>query len=128
VKAGTSVGIAGQTFAGDFSDTVLGLSARARLGGAPWSVELVVGPSLHITSLSGAALDTGRPSSVQRGDPALDGAVVPQISLGARLRLGVFLGASVLLRTQRYSLNEDLVLRLPPVGFDLGGRASLALD
>ncbi len=104
------------------------MSARARLGGEPLSVEVLTGPSLHWTSLSGTATASGRSATIQRFDTAVDVAVVPQISLGARARIGVLLGASVLLRTQRYSLGDDVLLSVPPVSFDLGGRASLAFD
>jgi hypothetical protein len=128
LRAGTSPGIATSTFAGSFSETVVGLSARTRLGGDRLSVELATGPSLHVTSLTGVEIATGTPSSILRGDPGLEVAAIPQLALGARLRLGLFLGASFLLRTQRYSLDADLVFRLPAVGLDLGGRASLALD
>jgi hypothetical protein len=53
---------------------------------------------------------------------------VGDVALGTRVRLGPLVGASLLLRTQRYSLLGDLVLRMPPVVLDLGGRVSLALD
>lgn len=128
VKGGLNEDVSSGTFTGSLSDTVLDLNARGMLARDALSLELAVGPSLHVTSLSGAVSAGARSVSVQRGDAALDASLVPQLSLGARVRLGLFLGASVLLRTQRYTVGQDLVLRLPPLGFDLGGRASLALD
>jgi hypothetical protein len=89
---------------------------------------VLTGPSLHLTSLSGTATATGRSATIERLDPAIDTVVVPQVSLGARARIGLFLGSTVLLRTQRYSLGDDVLLRVPAVAFDLGGRASLAFD
>ncbi len=127
VISGLNQEIAGASFTGSLSDTVVELNARGMLASEPFSLELAAGPSLHVTSLSGA-IPFGRPASVQRGDPALDTSLVPQLSLGPRLRVGLFLGSSILLRTQRYTVGQDLVLKLPQVGFDLGGRASLALD
>jgi hypothetical protein len=128
VRAGTSVGFSSRSFVGTFSDLAAGASARARLGGQRLSVEVLAGPSLHLTSLSGTSTETGRSTTIQRVDPALDVAVVPQVSLGGRAGIGLFFGSTVMLQTQRYSLDSDLLLRVPAVGFDIGGRASLALD
>jgi hypothetical protein len=128
LRAGASGSFSPRSFVGTFSDTAAGASARARLGGEPLSVEVLIGPSLHLTSLSGTATATGRSATIQRLDPAFDIVVIPQVSLGARARVGLFLGSTVLLRTQRYSLDTDEILRVPAVAFDMGGRASLAFD
>jgi hypothetical protein len=127
-RAGTSLDVEGPRFTGSFSDTVVGASARARLARDRFSLEVAAGPALHVTSLSGAEITSGRSSSVQRGDPAVDVALIPELALGGRLRLGLLLGLDALLRTQRYTLDGDLVLSLPTVAFDLGAIASLGLD
>ncbi len=128
VKAGLNQEVSSAAFAGSLSDTSLHLDVRGLWEHEPFVLEGAVGPSLHVTQLSGAVVGSGATSSVLRGDPALSVAFSPQISVGSRLRLGLSLGTSILLRTQRYSVGPDMVLRLPPVGFDIGGRASLALD
>jgi len=127
-RAGTSLDVESPTFTGSFSDTVVGASARARLGYERLSLELAVEPALHVTSLSGAEIGSGRGSSIQRADPAFDVGLIPQVAVGDRLRLGLFLGLDALLRTQRYVLDGDVVLSLPALAFDLGAIASLGLD
>lgn len=127
-RAGTSLDVASPRFAGSFSDTGVGLTVRGAVALAPLWLEVDAGPSVQVTSLTGAEIATGRPSSIMRADPSFDMALVPQIALGTRLRLGLFFGLEALLRTQRYVLDGDVVLRTPPLLFDLGGRASLALD
>jgi hypothetical protein len=126
-RAGTNLGVSSTQFVGGFSDTTIGISARARFGGA-LSIEGAGGPALHISSFSGTATRTGRSTTFLRVNPALDAAVIPQLSFGNRARVGLWFGATVLLRSQRYSLDEELLLRVPTVSFDLGGRASFALD
>lgn len=127
-RAGTSLDVTGARFAGSFSDTSVALTARGAVAIRPLWLEVAAGPSLEITSLTGAEIATGRTSSILRADPAFDLAFVPQLALGDRLRLGLYFGLDAFLRTQRYLLGSDLVLRVPPVSLDLGGRASLALD
>lgn len=128
VLAGPNQDVSSGGFNGSLSDTVVALTVRGRLGNDPLSIEGAMGPSLHVTSLSGTVLGSAHATSIQRGDPALDASVVPQVLVGSRLRVGLFLGTSVLMRTQRYTVGQDLVLKLPLVGFDIGGRASVALD
>jgi hypothetical protein len=127
-RAGTSLDVASTRFAGSFSDTGVGLTVRGAVAMAPLWLEVDAGSSLQVTSLTGAEIATGRASSIMRADPSLDLALVPQLALGSRLRLGLFVGLGALLRTQRYVLDSDVVLRIPPLVLDLGGRASLALD
>jgi hypothetical protein len=128
VRAGPNADVAASSFAGSFGDVVVGALARARLGGDVLSVDVGAGPTLHITSLSGTGGATDRAVSVQRADPALDIEGALDVALGARVRLGPLVGADLLLRRQVYSLNADVVLRMPPVVFDFGGRVSVALD
>jgi hypothetical protein len=128
VLAGPNVDVLSPGFVGNFGDVVIGSTARARLGSNLLSVELGAGPSVHVTSLSGTGVASGRSASVGRADPAIEVETLADIALGTRVRLGPLLGTSLLLRTQRYSLQSDLVLRMPPVLLELGGRVSLALD
>jgi hypothetical protein len=127
-RAGTSLDVTSPRFAGSFSDTGVGLTVRGAVAVAPLWLEVDADPSLQVTSLTGAEIATGLASSIMRADPSFDLALVPQLALGARLRLGLFVGLEALLRTQRYVLDGDVVLRVPPLVLDLGGRASLALD
>jgi hypothetical protein len=115
-------------FVGTFSDVAVGASARARIGSAALSGELGAGSSLHVTTLSGTGVASGRSASVGRVDAAMDLEAAGDVALGTRVRLGPVVGTSFLLRYQRYSLRSDLVLRMPPVLLDFGGRVSIALD
>jgi hypothetical protein len=128
VLAGPNIDVLAPGFVGNFGDVDVGADARARLGGSSLSLEIGAGPSVHVTSLSGTGVASDRSTSVARVDPAIEVEAVADIALGARVRLGPLVGASLLLRTQRYSLEGDLVLRMPTAVFDLGGRVSLALD
>jgi hypothetical protein len=128
VRAGTSLDVSRPAFVGTFDETLVGLWARTRLGGGVLWIEIAAGSSLHVTSLSGTSLASQRSASIGRADASLDLAAVPELALGARVRLGLLLGTSVLLRYQRYTLADDTILRMPLVGLDLGGRVSLALD
>jgi hypothetical protein len=128
VRAATSLDIASPSFVGSFDETLLGLWARTRFGSGTVSIEIAAGSSLHVTSLSGTAPATKRSASIGRADPSLDLAAIPELALSTRVRLGLLLGASAMLRYQRYTLGDETLLRMPPVGLDLGGRVLLALD
>jgi len=126
--AGPSLDIAGPLFAGTFSDSSVAATARARVERQHFAIELELGPALHITSLAGTSLSTTRSASVQRGDVALRGVIVPELVLSRRVAVGLPLGLATFLRTQRYEIGNDLVLRTPLLTFDFGGRVSFALD
>jgi hypothetical protein len=128
LRAGPRLDIATASFSGSFGDVVVGASARTRISTLALSIELGAGPSLHVTSLSGTGVGSVRTASIQRFDPALDVEVDGDIALGSRVRVGPLVRTSILLRNQRYVLQNDPVLRLPPVLFDFGGRVSLSLD
>jgi hypothetical protein len=125
---GPNVDVVTPGFVGNFSDVAAGASARARAGNASLSAEVGAGPSLHFTSLSGTGVASGRSASVSRVDAAIDLEAAGDVALGTRVRVGPVFGTSLLLRYQRYSLRNDLVLRMPPVLLDFGGRVSIALD
>lgn len=126
--AGPGVDVSDALFAGTFSDASFGATARARFTRASFAVEIDVRPALHWTSLSGTSLATARTLSIQRGDASLGATVVPELALGKRLAIGTPLGVDAFLRTQLYVLGSDVVLQVPTIAFDFGGRLSLALD
>ena len=128
-RFGTGIPIDAASFQGRFSDTALSASAQLRAPLASLiAMELGVASTFHITSIDGVLVAEHRLTGATRVNPSLDGLLMVDYALGGRVGAGLFANMSFLLRTQTYSVVTDSVLRLPPVGLDVGARLSVALD
>jgi hypothetical protein len=106
--------------------TVRGL-AQSGVGLGRFRLQLELGPSLHILSLSGTAFaQAARATSDQRVDVSLDGALTLKLPLG-RFFVGAQVGGFVVLERQRYLLAGIPLFTLAPLGSEVGAVVGVKL-
>ncbi len=114
-------------FSGTFTDVTLGLSVRGRLHLRRWmSVELGLGPGLHVTTIEGSSPSGDLSGRVSRVDPSLDALLGVEFGWGP-LRVGPVVGLTFLMRYQHYTVGPQSVLDVPPTQVQGGLRLGVEL-
>ena len=128
IQAGPGVSVGTGSFQGELREGSVEVTARLRKRAGRWmAFELECGPALFLTSLAGQASD-GTHLHALRLDPAVNLGAIADLSLGARVSLGLLLEGSALFRFQRYSLDGAPLLDGPAVLGLAGLRLSLEVD
>ncbi len=114
-------------FSGTFTDVSTGLMVRGRLPLRSWLwLEGGFGPGLHFTSLDGSSPTGDVAGHVSRTNVSLDALVAVEFAW-RWLRAGPFLGTSFMLQSQRYFIDQELVLDVPTAQVQLGLRIGAEL-
>jgi hypothetical protein len=126
--AGPSVDVSRPgVFTGTYSDVTTGVMVRGRIPLRTWLwLELGLGPGLHFTTLDGSSPSGDVLGHVNRTDVSLD-VMVGVEAAWKWLRVGPFLGTSFMLQSQRYFIDQDLVLDVPTAQLQLGLRLGVEL-
>lgn len=129
LQAGSGVSVGTPAFQGELRGASLELTARLRVQARRWfAFEFQGGPALWLTSLDGQARASGATLHALRVDPALDASAVADLAVAARIDLGLALGASALLRFQRYALDGAPLITEPTWVGVFGLRLSVEVD
>jgi hypothetical protein len=128
VGAGAAVSIQTPRLNGSFRELSLGPSLELKVASGPLLVaQVLVGASLHASTLDGTLVRDGARAEVQRYNVALDAGASLDFRLTRGVLIGLQLGAAYLLGYQRYLVEGQAVFspsRLVPsggahVGFEL---------
>lgn len=129
LQAGSGVSVGTPAFQGELRGASLEITARLRVQARRWlAFEFQGGPAVWLTSLDGQALASGATLHALRLDPALDASAVADLAVAARIDLGLALGASALLRFQRYALDGAPLITEPTWVGVFGLRLSVEVD
>ena len=110
----------GAGFDGHLSDSQLGFGAAWRIPLDAFGVSAAAMADLHVTRLRGRVVEGDIPASVWKLNPAGRLEVAADVQIGRRFRLAAHVGASGLLRRQRYLVRGEPVLELPVLGVSTG--------
>jgi len=128
LDAGPSVDVSRPgVFSGTFTDVSTGVMVRGRLPLRSWLwLEAGFGPGLHFTSLDGSSPAGDVAGHVSRTNASLDVMVGAELAW-KWLRAGPLVGTSFMLQSQRYLIDQDLVLDVPTAQVQLGLRIGAEL-
>jgi hypothetical protein len=125
---GPGLSVDAARFSGRFAEVGVSPSARLRVPfGERFVLEPRVGMSVHGTSIDGVAVLTARPASASRLDASLDAAVALELVPTRTFGVALDVGASAMLRYQRYVVESDDIFELHPVQAFLGLRLTTSL-
>jgi hypothetical protein len=127
-SAGPGASVDTPAFLGRLRDVQVGAAVRLGFGGDRLRAELALGPSLHVTTLDGIARTFVFSVDANRADPSFDAAAALDARVGGHTAVGLFGGADVFLRRQRYLVGDVAVVDLAPVAIDLGLRVKVDLE
>ncbi|MDB4936238.1 MAG: hypothetical protein JWP87_3210 [Labilithrix sp.] len=125
---GPGLSIDAARFSGRFVEVAVSPSARFRLPvGRHFVLEPRLGMSLHSTSIDGVAVLTARTASTSRLDASVDGALAFEALATRTVGIAVDVGATAMLRYQRYIVESDAIFELHPVQAFVGLRLTTSL-
>lgn len=125
---GPGLGITQDRFTGRFSEVGVATNVRYRIPLARrFDVVPRVGLGLHATQIQGVVVSNAEPADESRVDGSVDIGATLDAAVARSFRLGVDLGASYMLRYQRYTVAGAQVLELHPLSLGIGLRLSTGL-
>lgn len=125
---GPGLSITQDRFAGRFSEVGFATSARYRLPLAQrFDFVPRAGLGLHATSIQGVVVQTSEAADQSRIDGSVDLGATLDFAVARSMRVGLDLGASYMLRYQRYLVQNGPVLELRPLSGAVGLRLSTGL-
>lgn len=121
VSIGTGIEVNNKLFQGRMIDPEATLAARTRSRiGRGLQLSAAVGPALHITLLDGTVLSEEHRAQVWRVAPSLRGELQADWRFTRWLRLGARGAGFLMLATQRYTVENEAVLTVSRLAFDVG--------
>lgn len=124
VRFGPGLGVDGDRFRGRFDEIGIAPTLRTSLPlGSVVAVEPRLGPTLHLTRITGVTLPAGEGAREGRVDVSLDAGVALDVAIAPQTRVGLEVEGAYVLRYQRYLVHDVSVLELAP----LQGSAGLRL-
>jgi hypothetical protein len=128
VLFGPGLSVTGDRFSGRFSEIGVAPNVRYRISLAR-RVELVprLGMTVHATQIQGVVIATTQPTDQSRVDASADLGLGLDFVATRSLRVGLDLGASAMLRYQRYLVAGSSVFELQPIQGSVGLRLSSGL-
>jgi hypothetical protein len=116
VQLGPGLGVEAPRFTGRWGEVTLTPSVRAHVPvGRHLELEPRVGVGLHATSIDGVAVRTAKPASTSRFDGSLDAGLAADLVVSPTFHVGLEAAGSLLLRYQRYLVENDSVFELAPL-------------
>jgi hypothetical protein len=125
---GPGLSVDASRFSGRFAEVGVSPSVRLRVPlGERFALEPRLGMSIHATSIDGVAVRTARAASASRLDASFDAALALDVLATRTLGLALDVGASAMLRYQRYIVESEDIFELHPLQAFAGLRLTTSL-
>jgi hypothetical protein len=118
VASGPGVATRDDFFEGRLTDTEVMIGGAVRWAFGRVRIGAGLGATMHVTLLDGTALTTGASVEVVRVNPSLDVTLAFDVLVSRSFRIGLHAGGAWRIRTQRYLVEENVVLSVSPMAFE----------